>query len=50
MTAFQVYFGLKVKNDKFREQLMKLDNKEKSLKAYVWIAEEFPVKSSVIKI
>lgn len=41
---------LKVKNDKFREQLMKLDNKEKSLKAYVWIAQEFPIKSSVIKI
>lgn len=40
--------GLKVKNDKLRNQLMKLDNKEKSLKAYVWIAENFPIRSSVI--
>ena len=39
--------GFKVKNDKLRETLMKLDNKEKNLKAYVWVAENFPVKSSV---
>jgi hypothetical protein len=39
--------GYKVKNDRFRETLMKLDNKEKNLKAYVWVAENFPVKSSV---
>jgi hypothetical protein len=40
--------GLKVKNDALRGELMKIDqNKEKSLKAYVWIAENFPIKSSV---
>lgn len=39
--------GYKVKNDRFRDSLMKLDNKDKILKAYVWVAENFPVKSSV---
>ena len=40
--------GLKVKNDKMRNALMKMsDNKDKKLKAYVWIAENFPIKSSV---
>lgn len=40
--------GFKVKNDKMRNALMKMsDNKDKKLKAYVWIAENFPIKSSV---
>ncbi len=40
--------GFKVKNDKMRNALMKIsDNKDKKLKAYVWIAENFPIKSSV---
>ena len=31
-----------------RNALMKMsDNKDKKLKAYVWIAENFPIKSSV---
>jgi hypothetical protein len=44
----QIADNLKVKNDAFRNQLMKIDNtKDKKLKAYVWIAENFPIKSSV---
>ena len=40
--------GFKVKNDKMRNALMKMGNKkEKKLKAYVWIADNFPIKSSV---
>jgi hypothetical protein len=40
--------GMKVKNDTIRSELMKLENnKDKSLKAYVWIAENYPIKSSV---
>jgi hypothetical protein len=40
--------NFKVKNDKMRAALMKMsDKKEKKLKAYVWIAENFPIKSSV---
>lgn len=40
--------GFKVKNDKMRSALIKIsDNKDKKLKAYVWIAENFPIKSSV---
>jgi len=43
--------GFKVKNDKMRDALIKIsDNKDKKLKAYVWIAENFPIKSSVISI
>ncbi len=42
--------GFKVKNDKMRSALIKMsDNKEKKLKAQVWIAENFPIKSSVSK-
>lgn len=41
--------SLKVKNDKMRSALMNMsDSKDKKLKAYVWIAENFPIKSSVI--
>jgi hypothetical protein len=40
--------GFKVKNDKMRSALIKMgDNKDKKLKAQVWIAENFPIKSSV---
>lgn len=40
--------GFKVKNDKMRNALLKMsDNKDKKLKAYVWIADNFPIKSSV---
>jgi hypothetical protein len=40
--------NFKVKNDKMRDALMKIgDKKEKKLKAYVWIADNFPIKSSV---
>jgi hypothetical protein len=40
--------GFKVKNDKMRSALIKMsDNKDKKLKAHVWIAENFPIKSSV---
>ena len=41
---------MKVKNDSLRKEIMKLDNKEKSLKAYVWIADNFPVRASVFYI
>lgn len=42
--------GFKVKNDKMRSALIKMsDNKDKKLKAQVWIAENFPIKSSVSK-
>jgi hypothetical protein len=41
--------NLKVKNAKIRNQIMKIsDNKDKKLKAYIWIAENYPIKSSVI--
>jgi hypothetical protein len=41
--------GLKVKNDKIRNQIMKIGvNKDKKLKAYIWVADNFPIKSSVI--
>jgi hypothetical protein len=41
--------NLKVKNDKIRNQIMKIsENKDKKLKAYIWVAENFPIKSSVI--
>lgn len=40
--------GLKVKNDSLRSEILKIqNNKEKTFKAYVWIAENFPIKSSV---
>lgn len=40
--------GFKVKNDKMRSALIKMsDNKDKKMKAHVWIAENFPIKSSV---
>jgi hypothetical protein len=40
--------GFKVKNDKMRSALIKMsDNKDKKLKAHVWIAENFPIKASV---
>ena len=40
--------GFKVKNDKMRNALMNMsDKKEKKLKAYVWIVDNFPIKSSV---
>lgn len=40
--------GLKVKNDRMREQIMKLgNNKDKKLKAIIWVAEDYPIKSSV---
>jgi GPCR-chaperone len=43
--------GFKVKNDKMRNALMKIsDNKDKKLKAYVWIVDNFPIKSSVFII
>lgn len=44
----QLADGFKVKNNKIRDQLMKIgNNKDKKLKAYVWIAENFPIKASV---
>lgn len=43
--------GFKVKNDKMRTALIKMsDNKDKKMKAHVWIAENFPIKSSVRKL
>ena len=40
--------GLHVKNDRIRNQIMTMgNNKDKKLKAYLWIAEDYPIKSSV---
>lgn len=43
--------NLKVTDEKMRKALMKMDDKgDKKLKAYVWVAENFPIKTSVNKI
>lgn len=40
--------NMKVNDDKLRKELMKIDEKgDKKLKAYIWVAENFPIKSSV---
>lgn len=43
--------NMKVDNDKMKKALMKIEEKgDKKLKAYVWVAENFPIKSSVRNI
>ena len=45
-----IYSEDKVENDEMRNALLKMsDKKEKKMKAYVWIADNFPIKSSVRK-
>lgn len=40
--------NMKVNDEKMRKALMKIEEKgDKKLKAYVWVAEDFPIKSSV---
>ncbi len=40
--------NMKVNDEKMRKALMKIEEKgDKKLKAYVWVAENFPIKSSV---
>jgi hypothetical protein len=40
--------NMKVSDEKVRKALMKIEEKgDKKLKAYVWVAENFPIKSSV---